>query len=65
MDAGLFGGTFNPIHNGHLGIIQYVKTHCGLDRIILYPSALPPHKPDCNLAPALIVWTWLPAQLNT
>jgi len=52
MDAGLFGGTFNPLHNGHLGIIQYVKDHCGLDKIFLYPSATPPHKSSANLAPA-------------
>lgn len=50
MNAGLFGGTFNPIHNGHLGIVQYVKAHCALDTIILYPSALPPHKSNVNLA---------------
>jgi len=50
MNAGLFGGTFNPIHNGHLGIIQYVKAHYAFDTIILYPSALPPHKPNLNLA---------------
>jgi nicotinate-nucleotide adenylyltransferase len=52
MDAGLFGGTFNPLHNGHIGIIQYVKTECRLDKIFLYPSATPPHKPCDNLAPA-------------
>ncbi|MCG8635449.1 MAG: nicotinate-nicotinamide nucleotide adenylyltransferase, partial [Desulfobacterales bacterium] len=52
MDAGLFGGTFNPLHNGHIGIIQYVKTECCLDKIFLYPSATPPHKPTDNLAPA-------------
>ncbi|WP_321491725.1 nicotinate-nucleotide adenylyltransferase [uncultured Desulfobacter sp.] len=52
MDAGLFGGTFNPIHNGHLGIIQYVKEHYALDTIILYPSALPPHKSNVDLASA-------------
>ena len=51
-DAGLFGGTFNPIHNGHLGIVTFVKQACGLDRIFLYPSATPPHKPPENLAPA-------------
>ena len=51
-DAGLFGGTFNPLHNGHLGIIKYVQVACGLDRIYVYPSATPPHKPACNLAPA-------------
>nr|WP_320192331.1 nicotinate-nucleotide adenylyltransferase [uncultured Desulfobacter sp.] len=52
MNAGLFGGTFNPIHNGHLGIIQYVKAQYAFDTIILYPSALPPHKPNRNLASA-------------
>ena len=52
MDAGLFGGTFNPLHNGHLGIVQYVKDHCGLDTVFLYPSATPPHKPSADLAPA-------------
>ena len=52
MDAGLFGGTFNPLHNGHMGIIQYVKAQYCLDKIFLYPSATPPHKPKKNLAPA-------------
>jgi nicotinate-nucleotide adenylyltransferase len=52
MNAGLFGGTFNPIHNGHLGVIQYVKELYAFDKIILYPSALPPHKPNLNLASA-------------
>ncbi|WDP92609.1 MAG: nicotinate (nicotinamide) nucleotide adenylyltransferase [Desulfobacter sp.] len=52
MDAGLFGGTFNPLHNGHLDIAQYVKDHCGLDRIFLYPSSVPPHKSQAGLAPA-------------
>lgn len=52
MNAGLFGGTFDPLHNGHLGIIQYVKDHCRLDKIFLYPSATPPHKSSSDLAPA-------------
>ncbi len=52
MKAGLFGGTFNPFHNGHIEIIQYVKDRYGLEKIFLIPSATPPHKPDINLAPA-------------
>lgn len=52
MDAGLFGGTFNPFHNGHLGIIAHVKETFGLDRIYIYPSASPPHKSARNLASA-------------
>ena len=52
MNAGLFGGTFNPFHNGHIRIIQHVKKKCGLEKIFLIPSAKPPHKPNLNLAPA-------------
>ena len=52
MDIGLFGGTFNPFHNGHIEIIQYVKNRYGLEKIFLIPSATPPHKPNINLAPA-------------
>lgn len=52
MKIGLFGGTFNPFHNGHLGIIQHVKKNYGLERVYLIPSATPPHKPDAGLAPA-------------
>ncbi len=51
MATGLFGGTFNPFHNGHLGVMRHVKTALHLDRIILFPCANPPHKPLENLAP--------------
>jgi len=50
MNIGLFGGTFNPFHNGHLKIIEYVQKQFRLDKIYLIPSATPPHKPDTNLA---------------
>jgi nicotinate-nucleotide adenylyltransferase len=52
MKIGLFGGTFNPFHNGHTRIIEHVKTAFGLEKIFLIPSATPPHKPDTDLAPA-------------
>jgi len=52
MKAGLFGGTFNPFHNGHIGIIEYVQKKYGLKKIFLIPSSTPPHKPNLNLAPA-------------
>ena len=54
MDAGLFGGTFNPLHNGHLGIISHVKTAFDLDRVILIPSAVPPHKHNTDLISAAL-----------
>jgi len=41
---GLFGGTFNPIHVGHLRAIQDVQNRFVLDKCYLIPAALPPHK---------------------
>ena len=52
MKVGLFGGTFNPFHNGHIEIIQYVKNKYELKKVFFIPSATPPHKPDTHLAPA-------------
>jgi len=46
---GLFGGTFNPIHLGHIQVIREVKTGFGLDKIFIIPSALPPHKKPCGV----------------
>jgi nicotinate-nucleotide adenylyltransferase len=44
MRIGLFGGTFNPIHRGHLWAASEVIKRFNLDRIFLIPAALPPHK---------------------
>ncbi|MCP3871761.1 MAG: nicotinate (nicotinamide) nucleotide adenylyltransferase [Desulfobacteraceae bacterium] len=52
MKIGLFGGTFNPFHNGHIGILEHVKKVYGFEKLFLIPSATPPHKPNFNLAPA-------------
>ncbi len=41
--VGILGGTFNPIHNGHLIIAEQVCTQLGLDRIYFMPDANPPH----------------------
>ena len=41
---GLFGGTFNPIHNGHLTSAEAVRDAVPLDRVLLIPARLPPHK---------------------
>jgi nicotinate-nucleotide adenylyltransferase len=48
----LFGGSFDPLHCGHLIVSRYVAEHMGLARIILIPSAAPPHKLDRVLSPA-------------
>src|SRR5581483_12428190 len=48
-----FGGSFNPIHNGHKICARTVAYQLDFGRIVLIPSARPPHKPeDANLAPA-------------
>lgn len=52
MRIGLFGGTFNPIHHGHLRTTREVKEHFKLDKIYLIPSALPPHKEASGVANA-------------
>jgi len=44
MRIGLFGGTFNPIHNGHIWAALEVKSGFNLDQIYLVPAAVPPHK---------------------
>ena len=48
----LFGGTFDPIHNGHLIISEWVADELGVTRIVLIPSACPPHKDTDRITPA-------------
>jgi nicotinate-nucleotide adenylyltransferase len=40
----LFGGTFDPIHNGHLQIVKNVAEQLRVDRAVLIPTSRPPHK---------------------
>jgi nicotinate-nucleotide adenylyltransferase len=49
---GLLGGSFNPIHNGHLAIAGLVRDKLGLHRMVFIPTGHPPHKQDGSLAPA-------------
>ena len=48
----MFGGSFNPIHFGHLLVADEVCETLRLDRLLLVPAAQPPHKPLTELAPA-------------
>lgn len=47
----LFGGTFDPIHAGHLVVAQAAQRRFHLDRIFFVPSAHPPHKPRSEMTP--------------
>jgi len=52
MRLGLFGGSFNPIHNGHLAIARQAHEALALDRTLFIPTGDPPHKQDGALAGA-------------
>jgi nicotinate-nucleotide adenylyltransferase len=43
---GLFGGTFDPVHTGHLLLAESVLGDAGLDSILFIPASVPPHKPE-------------------
>ena len=49
---GIFGGTFNPIHLGHLRAVEEVREAHGLGEVRLVPAALPPHKDAAGLVGA-------------
>ncbi|HMP76070.1 MAG TPA: nicotinate-nucleotide adenylyltransferase [Kiritimatiellia bacterium] len=49
---GIFGGSFNPVHLGHLIVAQDALEHMGLTRLVFLPAAQPPHKPAAPLAAA-------------
>lgn len=51
MKVGLFGGTFDPVHIGHLIIAESAMETAGLDRVIFLPAARPPHKTGEKLSP--------------
>ena len=50
MKIGIFGGSFNPIHNGHLNVIKTAKDRLSLDRLIIMPAKVAPHKQNAQMA---------------
>ncbi|MFO7861639.1 MAG: nicotinate-nucleotide adenylyltransferase [Desulfosalsimonas sp.] len=64
IKAGLFGGTFNPVHLAHLRMAEEVREAFGIDKIYFIPAANPPHKTDKDLAPAQDRYKMLQAAIS-
>ena len=52
MRLGLFGGTFDPVHYGHLLLAECCREQCRLDQVRFMPAAVPPHKKKRTLTDA-------------
>ena len=52
MKIGILGGTFNPIHIGHLILAEEAREKLALDVVIFVPTYLPPHKDDADIIAA-------------
>jgi nicotinate-nucleotide adenylyltransferase len=52
MRLGLLGGSFDPVHYGHLLLAECAREQCALDQVWFLPAAVPPHKQDKVLAGA-------------
>lgn len=61
---GLLGGTFNPVHRGHVELGLHIREAFGLEKVLFILSAQPPHKKDQQIASAEIRWKMLNAALK-
>ena len=52
MRLGLFGGSFDPVHHGHLLVAQAAREELSLDRLFFIPAAQSPFKPEAKPSPA-------------
>lgn len=52
MNIGIIGGTFDPIHNGHLIIAEYARTSLNLDKVLFIPSGMHPFKDNKKITDA-------------
>jgi nicotinate-nucleotide adenylyltransferase len=52
MRVGIFGGTFDPAHYGHLLLAETCREQCRLGHVLFLPASIPPHKQQWRLTPA-------------
>lgn len=57
MRVGVFGGSFDPVHSGHVRVARAALEQARLDRVLFLPTAKPPHKSRAEQAAALERWT--------
>lgn len=50
MEIGVLGGTFDPVHIGHLIIAERAREEVGLDKVIFVPSGIPPHRQETEVS---------------
>ena len=62
---GLYFGSFNPIHNGHIEVAHYMKSNAPFDEIWFVPSPLNPHKSGETLIPSDIRLSWVQDTIAT
>lgn len=64
MRIAVFGGTFNPVHYGHLRLAEEVRESFGLDRVVFMPTCITPHKLRESLTPAPVRYELLLAAVR-
>ena len=66
MKVGIMGGTFDPIHFGHLSMAESAREIFTLDEVLFIPAAKPPHKVEKNITPEVhrLMMTYLATQSN-